>query len=206
MYPQLDPSLPTGLLLIDSQRGFDDTSYWGELSSNATYKTNIASLVSSFRTARNAKESNIHILHVGHASTNPASPLHPLHPSGGHAFYPFTSPEGDEPVFYKSVNSAFIGTKLESEIRARGIRQLVVAGLTTDHCVSTSVRMAANLEIVGSGNGEGRIILVDDATATYAKGKYDALTVHGVTVESLRGEFCEVWETERIVREMGTFA
>jgi isochorismate hydrolase len=48
-------------------------------------------------------------------------------------------------VFRKHVNSAFIGTGLEAYLQTQGIRDLVLVGLTTDHCVSTSARMAANL-------------------------------------------------------------
>ncbi|KAL2816314.1 Isochorismatase-like protein [Aspergillus granulosus] len=124
---------------------------------------------------------------------------------------------------WKTVNSAFIGTELESYLRENGIRQLVVAGITTDHCVSTSVRMGANLGVVDrylDGNGEekggpiiladgrqekvvnvdkGRIVLVGDATATWAKGGFDAETVHAVTLASLDGEFADVVCTRDII-------
>lgn len=222
MLRPLDPTLPTALLIIDSQVGFDDPTHWGTQSSNPAYKPNVTSLLSSFRSARTQNQTQkqnqntIHILHVAHSSPHPSSPLHPSHPSGGHAFHPFTTPLPDEPVLFKSVNSAFIGTSLETELRSLGIKQLVIAGLTTDHCVSTSVRMAANLGVVGAhgygggegeseSEGQGRIVLVEDATATYGKGGYDGVTVHAVAVESLRGEFCEVWGVEEIVREMGRF-
>ena len=48
----------------------------------------------------------------------------------------------------KTVNSAFIGTGLEAYRHERAIDSLVVVGLTTDHCVSTSVRTAGNLGFV----------------------------------------------------------
>jgi nicotinamidase-related amidase len=126
-----------------------------------------------------------------------------------------------EPVMWKTVNSAFIGTELESYLRGKGIRQLVVAGITTDHCVSTSVRMAANLGVVDrylDGKGpvvladgqqkdavdveKGRIVLVGDATATWAKGGFDAETVHKVTLASLDGEFADVISTREVVEAL----
>jgi nicotinamidase-related amidase len=215
----LNLSLPTALVLIDNQAAFTHPTYWGTSRSNPSYETNLASLLNAFRTARKANPSlPLEIIHVFHSSTSLTSPLHPADPSKGAHPLDFAQPAADnsEPVFWKNVNSCFIGTGLEGYLREKTIRQVVFAGLTTDHCVSTTVRMAANLgvvdlypegrpEILADGTQtvkpveKGVVVLVSDATATWAKGGFDAETVHRVSVESLRGEFAEVMRTEEVI-------
>ncbi|PYH90551.1 Isochorismatase hydrolase [Aspergillus ellipticus CBS 707.79] len=162
--------------------------------SNPHYEPNLQSLLTAFRTAKaththSNPNSALEIIHVFHASTSHASPLHPAHPSHGTQPFAFAQPaaDGSEPVPWKSVNSSFIGTELERYLRARDIRQLVVAGLTTDHCVSTTVRMAANLGVVDRRTGG-----------------FDAETVHAVSVASLEGESAEVMTTEEVVSALGS--
>ncbi|KAL2836783.1 Isochorismatase-like protein [Aspergillus pseudoustus] len=231
---------PTALLLIDAQNGFavdpNTPSHWGTQRSNPKLEPNLSALLGAFRTAKSNSESNkltrgeIQIVHVYHSSTTPGSPLHPS-ADDGRGIQPLDivkpAADGSEPVLWKTVNSAFIGTELESYLRGNGIRQLVVAGITTDHCVSTSVRMAANLGVVDrylDGEGvkrggpvvladgaqeeevvnvdKGRIVLVGDATATWAKGGFDAETVHAVTLASLDGEFADVVSTEEVIKSL----
>lgn len=103
-----------------------------------------------------------------------------------------------ERVVWKPLNSKPIGPELEAYLRQRGFRQLIFAGLTTDHCVSTTVRVAANLGIADPG----RIIVVADATAAWAKAGIDAETVHNVSVASLEGEFAEIMRTEDVVKAL----
>ena len=63
----------------------------------------------------------------------------------GFDFKPEAQPLDGEPVITKDVNSAFIGTDLEARLREQGVEAVALVGLTTDHCVSTTARMAANL-------------------------------------------------------------
>ncbi|KAJ5100351.1 hypothetical protein N7456_006403 [Penicillium angulare] len=224
MSKPLDLSLPTALILIDNQSAFthpDNLSDWGTGRSNPLYEVNIQALLLAFRSARTASSTFMEVIHIFHSSVTPGSPLHPSHPNNGIRPLDFATPasDGSEPVFWKSVNSSFIGTDLEAHLREKNIRQIIVAGLTTDHCVSTTVRMAANLGVVDRMLDEGpvkiksdgthvkdvrvqkgRIVLVPDATATFGKGGFDAETVHAVSVASLDGEFCEAIGAEEVVK------
>ena len=65
--------------------------------------------------------------------------------------------------------------------------------------------MAANLgwrnEPGAGGHVEdGNVVLVADACATFARGRFVAETVHDVALASLDGEFADVLGTEEVVR------
>ncbi|PLB51719.1 Isochorismatase hydrolase [Aspergillus steynii IBT 23096] len=219
-------SLPTALILIDNQYGFNHPTHWGTSRSNPSYEANLESLLAAFRDAirrSSGDDKNVlEIIHVLHSSSSPSSPLHADHPGNGIKPFDFAQPasDGSESVMWKHVNSSFIGTDLEVHLRAHGIRQIIVAGLTTDHCVSTTTRMAANLGVVDrfpegpiaidakTGQQDpvpidhGRIILVADATATFAKGGIDAETIHAVSVASLQEEFAEIMSTAEVIKSL----
>ena len=67
--------------------------------------------------------------------------------------------------------------------------------------------MAANLGVTNfrDEKGEmkqGEVNLVEDATATWERGEFDAETVHKVQVESLRGEFCNVMTANEVINQL----
>lgn len=179
-------SANSALLVVDLQQGFDDPK-WGSRN-NPDAETNVERLIAAWREARRP------IFHVFHDSLSPDSPLRPGTP--GNAPKPAGEPGKGEAVIRKTVNSAFIGTSLEADLRSAGIDTLVVVGLTTNHCVSTSVRMAGNLDF--------ETYLVSDATATFDRIALDgrnrpAEEVHAAALSDLDGEFATVIDTAAVL-------
>ena len=58
---------------------------------------------------------------------------------------PRLAPADGEPVLVKKHASAFFGTSLEAELRARGVDTLLVAGCITSGCIRTTACDAAQL-------------------------------------------------------------
>ena len=132
-----------------------------------------------------------------HDSVTPGSSLAPGQP--GNAFRPGFEPQGGEPVVSKSVNAAFIGTDLDLRLRRLGVRTVVVFGISTDMCVSTTIRVGANLGY--------EMILVEDACDCFdlpdgTGGTIPARTNHDVHVATLRFEFAKVVKTQEIVESL----
>lgn len=176
----------TALIIVDVQDGLDDP-VWGTRN-NPDAERNMARLLQAWRTQGRP------IFHIQHMSQRPTSPLRPNQP--GNAIKRIVAPQGDEPVIQKSVNSAFIGTDLENRLHEQHIQSVVIVGLTTNHCVETTARMASNLGF--------KTFVVDDATAAHdCKGydgtHYPAETIHAVSLANLHGEFATVLKTDQLL-------
>jgi nicotinamidase-related amidase len=185
----LSASDKPALLLIDIQKGFDNIEYWGGQRNNPEAERRASELLHLWR------ERGLPIYHIKHCSSIPTSLLHATNP--GNEFQDLVRPLPGEPVVEKNVNSAFIGTDLKEQLDASKITKLVIVGLTTDHCVSTSTRMAGNLGY--------ETYLVSDATATFNKkgvdGKnYSAELIHETAMASLNEEFATIVTTQSIKR------
>ena len=172
----------TALVIVDVQKGLDAPELGKR--NNPDAESNMATLLAEWR-KRSAP-----VVHVKHNSTELNSTLRPELP--GNEIKDCVKPLPNEKLFEKTVNSAFIGTGLEEHLNRNDIKNLVIAGLTTDHCVSTTVRMASNLGF--------KVWLVEDATATFERqnnnGKYfTAEQMHEISLASLNGEFCDVIKT-----------
>jgi nicotinamidase-related amidase len=170
--------LPT-LLVIDVQRALDDPS-WGERS-NPGFEETLAAALEAWR------ECGAPIVHVRNESTDPAGRFVPGTP--GFDYKPEALPREGEPEIVKSANSAFVGTDLEECLRRSGATTVAVVGLTTDHCCSSTARMASDLGF--------ETWLIEDALATFPRTDWagepvTAETMHRAALASLNGEFGEV--------------
>lgn len=175
------------LILIDVQQGFD-AAYWGERN-NPDAERNIEKLLARWRASHRP------VIHVRHDSTEPDSALRPDSP--GNAIKQQAAPGPGEPVVGKQVNSAFIGTDLEARLKAHASDTVVLCGFTTNHCVSTTARMAGNLGF--------RTFVLSDSTVAYAMRStatgrlIPAETMHEVGLAELNREFATIVTTDELL-------
>jgi nicotinamidase-related amidase len=177
------------LLVIDVQQAFD-LPHWGARN-NPQAEANIARLLEAWR------KSGRPVIHVHHESASPTGAFR--RGDAGIRTKPEAMPVEGERLYWKTVNSAFIGTSLEADLRQAGITTLVVVGLTTNHCVSTSVRMAGNLGF--------ETFIVSDATATFERIGLDsqmrpAAEVHASALSDLDDEFAIVLDTAAVFEKI----
>ncbi len=174
------------LLPIDMQRAFDASPWprrW-----NAKVDENGLALLRRWR------EAGRPIIHVRHDSAMEGSSLAPGRE--GNRFRPGFEPLAGEPLVTKSVNSAFIGTDLDLRLRRLGARHIVTFGISTDMCVSTTVRTGANMG--------WDMVLAADASDCFelpdGKGGFiPAETIQAAHVATLGYEFCKVITTAELL-------
>lgn len=172
----------TALLLIDVQVGVDVLSHWGGPTgrrNNPDAEANMLQLLEAWRKAK------LQVAFTRHNSREAKSPLKFSLPTG--AQKPGFEISPGEIVVEKDVNSGFIGTSLEVQLRRAGISRLVIVGFFTNFCVETTTRMSGNLGF--------DTYLIDDCCATTNRVGLDGIDrepelVHAMTVANLHGEFC----------------
>ena len=171
------------LIVVDVQVGFDDP-YWG-VSSNPGAEQSIE------RLTREWENRGWPLVVVRHDSVEPASPLRPDRP--GNALKPFLAGRGDLTIS-KNVHSAFHGDPdLHGWLTRRGVHEVAIVGITTNHCCETTARVACDLGY--------DVSFIWDATRTFDRKTPDGETVPAdqlmlITRTNLDGEFARVVDTK----------
>lgn len=175
------------LILIDIQKGFDQLNAFGGERNNPAAEQNAHLLLELWR------DRQWPVFHIKHCSTKADSPLAEGHPGNDHKEE--VRPLPGEPVIKKRVHSAFIGTDLKERLDKAGIRTVVILGLITQHCVSTTARMA--------GNYGYKVFVVSDASAAFRvqglNGEvFPPELVHQLSLASINKEFATVLSTQAL--------
>ena len=170
------------LLPIDMQQAFDAPP-WPKRWNDQVDENGLALL-------RKWREAGRPIIHVRHDSVMEGSSLAPG--THGNRFRPGFEPLDGEPLVTKSVNSAFIGTDLDLKLRRLGAKHVVAFGISTDMCVSTTVRTGSNMG--------WDMVLAADACDCFdlpdgKGGTIPAEAVQAAHVATLGFEFCKVVAT-----------
>jgi nicotinamidase-related amidase len=158
---RFDPA-STALVIIDMQRDFLEPGGFGELLGNdvGRLRSTIAPTGAVLGAARAAELLVVHT-REGHRPDLTDCPPAKLTRGGvtyigtegpmgrilvrgeaGHEIIPELAPRPGEPVIDKPGKGAFYATDLDLVLRDRGVRTLLVCGVTTEVCVHTTVREA----------------------------------------------------------------
>lgn len=173
---------PIALIVIDMQRGMKESAA-GERN-NPDAERNIGTLLAAWRRA------GWPVVSVRHISRTQGSPFWPGQP--GAEFQPELAPLDIEHVVEKSVPDAFIHTGLERWLHVRGIRSVVLVGVTTNNSIESTARTAGNLGF--------RTVVISDATFTFTREDYAGVLrpadeVHAMSLANLDGEYASIMST-----------
>jgi biuret amidohydrolase len=151
------------LVVIDMQRDFVDPGGFGEALGNDVSLLRKA-IAPTGRVLEAARKAGILVIHTREGHRADLTDLAPAKkargrlkngigdpgPMGrilvqgeyGHDIIDELKPAPGEPVVDKPGKGAFYATDLDTILRTRGIRQLIICGVTTEVCVNTTVREA----------------------------------------------------------------
>lgn len=182
----MNNTTPQALFLIDMQRGMADPKTGRR--NNPQAEDNIAALLAAWRSAGRP------VVHVRHLSRSPESVFWPGQP--GAEFQARFAPLPTEHVVDKNVTDAFVCSGLERWLHVRGLRELVIVGVSTNYSVEATARSAGNLGFI--------TFVVSDATFTFdmqdMTGKLrPAEDVHLMSLSNLQGEYATVLSTAEVL-------
>ncbi|HSF42853.1 MAG TPA: cysteine hydrolase family protein [Thermoanaerobaculia bacterium] len=179
----------SALLVIDVQDSFKLGPRW-EQRSNPGFEENLNRLLAAYRAA------GLPVIFFLHTDPDPGfettSPLFKL--------MDFLVPGADEPVLVKNTRNAFTSTNLGELLSEKGVRRVVVTGISTEQCCETTTRVAADLGY--------DVDFVTEATRTFPivnAETGDVLSTDEIVRRTefvLRGRFATIATVDRLVEEL----
>ncbi len=176
---EFDPET-TALLMIDFQRDFVYPGGFGESLGNDTSLL-LKAVPPAVRVLAACRAAGMFVIHTreGHRADlsdlpeakrergNPSLHIGDEGPMGrllvrgsyGHDIVDELKPIDGEPIIDKPGKGAFYATDLDAVLKNRGIRRLIVCGVTTEVCVNTSMREANDRGYDG--------LVLEDCVASY---------------------------------------
>jgi nicotinamidase-related amidase len=179
----------TALLVIDAQLEYFAPIGKVVLPGAPAAVARIASLLEWARATR------VPVLHIVHESRKPEATIF-APGSPALAVHPDAAPREGEPLIRKHLPGSFTNTRLEAELRSRGIERVIVTGFMTQMCCDTTAREAAHRGFA--------VTMLSDATAAMdVKGPDGVVIPHDVVhrthLGSLRGFLAEVQSSAELM-------
>jgi len=145
-----------------------------------------AAITSAENILSKAREAGADIFHIAHKGK--AGSLFDRDDTRGQIVDPL-APAGSEPTVEKGLPNAFAGTDLHARIEKTGKKELVIIGMMTHMCVSSTARAALDLGY--------RVTIEASACATRdlpdgKGGATDAKTIHDVALIELSDRFAVI--------------
>lgn len=142
-----------------------------------------------------AAAAGIAVWHIAHHAASTSSPIF-APGSDGAAFLSELQPQPGQGVIIKALANAFAGTGLVDALVAKGIQTVVIAGLMTHNCVSSTARAAVDLGLTP--------LIAGDACATRdlpdgLGGTVTAADLHRACLAGLADRLVEVRPTAELL-------
>ncbi len=176
------------LIVIDVQKGIDNSLHWGGNRNNPEAEGNIKLLLAEWR------EKGYPVFIVQHMSVSSESPFHPSNP--GNSLKDFIFVGKGEKLIHKSTANAFLNTALEEDLRRLEVKDVVIVGFVTNNSIESTARMCGELDF--------ETIVVSDGTAAFDKQGVDGTIypselVHQMSLSNLDEEYARIRTTRQVL-------
>jgi nicotinamidase-related amidase len=179
----------TALLVIDIQDSFKHSPERWAKRSSTDFEENVKSLLRTWR------EASLPLFFVLHTDSDPGFRVD----DPEFRLMDFLERQENEPLIVKNTRNAFTSTDLQARLDDRGIKKVVIIGISTEQCCETTTRVAADLGY--------DVDFVTECTLTFPIGELTTseLTTAEIirrTEAVLEGRFARIVTVQQLQREV----